>query len=95
LVESFGAGLYPDGYWARVKGYPQRLWPVEQAGKIMVWSERIARRNILRYDERVEWVSDWQRILTQLKAVHGEDATALVFPCSRVQFDPRKAPLVL
>ncbi|KON28603.1 hypothetical protein AC480_03945 [miscellaneous Crenarchaeota group archaeon SMTZ1-55] len=95
LVESFGAGLYPDGYWARVKGYPQRLWPVEQAGKIMVWSERIARRNILRYDERVEWVSDWQRILTQLTAVHGEDATALVFPCSRVQFDPRKAPLVL
>jgi len=45
--------------------------------------------------EKVEWMPEWQRIVKQLKAVHGEAATVMVFPCSRVQFDPSKAPLVL
>jgi nickel-dependent lactate racemase len=92
-VESFGSGS--DGYWARMEGYPRRLWPVKQAGKIMVWSEKIAKRNMLRLSEKVEWIPEWQRIVKQLEAVHGENASAMVFPCSRVQFDPSKAPLVL
>jgi nickel-dependent lactate racemase len=92
-VESFGSGS--DGYWARMEGYPRRRWPVKQAGKIMVWSEKIAKRNMLRLSEKVEWIPEWQRIVKQLEAVHGENATAMVFPCSRVQFDPSKAPLVL
>jgi nickel-dependent lactate racemase len=92
-VESFGSGS--DGYWARMEGYPRRVWPVKQAGKIMVWSEKIVKRNMLRLAEKVEWIPEWQGIVKQLKAVHGENATAMVFPCSRVQFDPSKAPLVL
>lgn len=92
-VESFGSGS--DGYWARMEGYPRRLWPVKQAGKVMVWSEKIAKRNMLRLSEKVEWIPEWQRIVKQLEAVHGENASAMVFPCSRVQFDPSKAPLVL
>lgn len=94
-VESFGIGSYPDGYWARIKGYPGRPWPVKQAGRIMVWSEKIARRNVLRYSEKVEWIPEWGRIVEELKAIHDKDATVMVFPCSRVQFDPAKAPLVL
>ena len=92
-VESFGSGS--DGYWARMEGYPRRLWPVKQAGKIMVWSEKIVKRNTLRLDEKVEWVPEWQRIVKQLNEVHGDNATAMVFPCSRVQFDPSEAPLIL
>lgn len=94
-VESFGSGGYPDGYWARIEGYPHRLWPVKQAGQIMVWSEKIAKRNMLRYNEKIKWMPEWQSIAKQLEAVHGDKATALVFPCSRVQFDPTDAPLVL
>ena len=94
-VESFGSGGYPDGYWARMEGYPHRLWPVKQAGQIMVWSDKIAKRNMLKYDEKVKWIPDWQSIAKQLEAVHGDKATAMVFPCSRVQFDPTDAPLVL
>ncbi len=92
-VESFGSGY--DGYWARMKGYPGRRWPVKQAGKIMVWSKQIAKRNVLQYAENVKWVPEWQGIVNQLEATHGDKATALVFPCSRVQFDPTEAPLVL
>lgn len=92
-VESFGSSS--DGYWARMEGYPKRVWPVKQARKIMVWSEKIVKRNILRYSEKVEWIPEWQKIMKQLKAVHGENATVMVFPCSRVQFDPNKAPLIL
>ncbi len=92
-VESFGSGS--DGYWARMEGYPRRRWPVKQAGKIMVWSEKIVKRNMLRLAEKVEWIPEWQGIVKQLKAVHGEKATAMVFPCSRVQFNPSQAPLVL
>jgi len=94
-VESFGSGGYPDGYWARMEGYPHRLWPVKQAGQIMVWSDKIAKRNMLKYDEKVKWIPDWQSIAKQLEAVHGDKATTMVFPCSRVQFDPTDAPLVL
>lgn len=94
-VESFGSGQYPDGYWARMEGYPNGLWPVKQAGKIMVWSEKIAKRNMLRYDEKVEWINEWDVILEKLRAVHGEDAVVKIFPCSRVQFDPDGAPLTL
>jgi len=50
---------------------------------------------MLRLAEKVEWIPEWQGIVKQLKAVHGENATAMVFPCSRVQFDLSKAPLVL
>jgi hypothetical protein len=92
-VESFGSGS--DGYWARMEGYPRRRWPVKQAGKIMIWSEKIVKRNMLRLAEKVEWTPEWKGIVEQLKAVHGENATAMVFPCSRVQFDPSQAPLVL
>jgi nickel-dependent lactate racemase len=94
-VESFGSGGYPDGYWARMEGYPRRWWPVKQAGKIMVWDEKIAKRNVLRYNEKVEWMPEWQSIMKELEAAHGDHATAMVFPCSRVQFDPSEAPLVL
>ncbi len=94
-VESFGMENYPDGYWARMKGYPNRLWPVKQAGRVMVLTERIAKRNLLRYDKRVEWMSEWQCLIEELKAIQGEEATVMVFPCSRVQFDPSEAPLVL
>lgn len=95
LVESFGGSSYPDGNWARLEGYPGRLWPVEQAGRIIVWSERIAKRNMLRYSWRVEWMAEWPRILEELKADHGEDVEVMVFPCSRVQFNPSEAPLAL
>jgi nickel-dependent lactate racemase len=83
-VESVGID---SGYWGRMKGYPNRPWPVKQAGNIIVWSDKIAMRNRLRYNERVEWMSDWDNIIHKLTAIHGEDATVDVFPCSKIQFD--------
>jgi len=60
----------------------------------MVWSEKISKRNMLRNSEKVEWMPEWQMIAKQLKAIHGEDAKVMVFPCTRVQY-PSETPLVL
>ena len=93
-VESFGSGGYSDGYWARLHNYPNRLWPVKQAENILVWSQKIAKRNMLRYSESVNWLKQWDDVVTKLQALHGDAATVNVFPCSRVQFDS-SVPLIL
>jgi hypothetical protein len=79
--------------WARILGYPSRRWPVKQAGNTLVYTDRPNRRQMLAYDDRVEWLTDWSLILGRLTELHGDDATAAIYPCGKLQFDPEKNPL--
>ncbi|MFB0557723.1 MAG: lactate racemase domain-containing protein [Candidatus Bathyarchaeia archaeon] len=79
--------------WRRMQGYPNRRWPVEQAGHILVYINRLSRRQMLRYSEGVEWTTDWGSVLERLVKLHGEDASAAVYPCAKIQFDAEKYPL--
>jgi nickel-dependent lactate racemase len=79
--------------WQRICGYPTRRWPVKQANRILVYTNRLSRRQMLTYDNRVEWFTDWGKILKQLKEIHGEDASVSVYPYGKIQFDAKKNPL--
>ena len=79
--------------WIRILGYPTRRWPVQQAGDALVYTVRSNRRQILAYDDKVEWLTDWSLILGRLEELHGEDATASIYPCGKIQFDAEKNPL--
>ncbi len=81
--------------WARILGYPKRRWPVKQAGETLVYTDRPNRRQMLAYHDRVEWLTDWSLILGRLVELHGEDATAAIYPCGKLQFDAEKNPLSL
>jgi hypothetical protein len=79
--------------WTRESGYPKRKWPVEKAGNAIVYTDRPSRHQILSYDGRVEWLTDWSTILGRLIELHRADATASIYPCGKLQFDSRKHPL--
>ena len=79
--------------WQRICGYPSKRWPVEQAGRVIVYTDRLSRRQMLSYDERVEWLTDWGEVLRRLTEVHGEEASVSVYPYGKIQFDAAKNPL--
>ena len=79
--------------WQRICGYPSKRWPVKQAGRIMVYTDRLSKRQMLAYDDRIEWLTDWDEVLKRLKEAHGEEAQVAVYPYGKIQFDARKYPL--
>jgi nickel-dependent lactate racemase len=79
--------------WQRICGYPSKRWPVKQAGRILVYTDRLSRRQMLAYDERVEWLTDWDEVLNRLKETHGDEASVAVYPYGKTQFDAEKNPL--
>jgi nickel-dependent lactate racemase len=79
--------------WTRTMGYPNRRWPVEKAKNTLVYTDRPSKRQILSYDDRVEWLTDWNIILGRLIELHGEEATVSVYPCGKIQFDSNESPL--
>ena len=48
---------------------------------------------MLAYDDRVEWLTDWNLISSRLMELHGETATAAIYPYGKIQFDAEKKPL--
>ena len=78
----------------RIQGYPNRRWPVEQAGQIIVFTDRLSKRNMLGYSEKVEWMTDWGSVLQRLEEIHGEEASVAVYPFKHT-FDPEEYPLVI
>jgi hypothetical protein len=74
-------------------GYPARKWPVKQAGDTLIYTDRPNRRQMLAYDDKVEWLTDWSLILDRLVELHGEDAATAIYPCGKIQFDAEKNPL--
>ncbi len=79
--------------WRRMQGYPSKRWPAEQAGNIVVYTNRLSKRQMLAYDERVEWKTDWGEVLQRLIELHGEAASVAVYPSAKLQFDAEKNPL--
>jgi nickel-dependent lactate racemase len=79
--------------WQRICGYPSKRWPVKQAGRILVYTDRLSRRQMLAYDERVEWLTDWGEVLNRLTEIHGDEASVAVYPYGKTQFDAEKNPL--
>jgi nickel-dependent lactate racemase len=81
------------GPWNRICGYPNRRWPVKQAGNILVYTDRISKRQMLSYDDNVEWFTEWNQILKRLETKHGNDALVSIYPYGKIQFDSNKHPL--
>ncbi|KON30789.1 hypothetical protein AC482_03015 [miscellaneous Crenarchaeota group-15 archaeon DG-45] len=81
--------------WNRMQGYPNRSWPVKQAGHVIVYTSRLSRRQMLRYSDRVEWLTSWDAVLGRLRELHGDDATAAIYPYGKIQFDAEKNLLAL
>ncbi|MBA7607414.1 hypothetical protein ES703_14573 [subsurface metagenome] len=79
--------------WLRICGYPSKRWPVKQADRIIVYTDRLSKRQMLAYDDRIEWLTDWDGVLRRLKEAHGEEASVAVYPYGKIQFDARKYPL--
>jgi nickel-dependent lactate racemase len=79
--------------WERICGYPSKRWPVKQADRILVYSDRLSRRQMLSYDNKVEWYTDWEKVLKELETVQGDDANVAVYPYGKIQFDSTKNPL--
>jgi len=79
--------------WQRICGYPSKRWPVKQADRIIVYTDRLSKRQMLAYDDRIEWLTDWDEVLKRLKETHGEEASVAVYPYGKIQFDARKYPL--
>jgi len=81
------------GPWNRMQGYPNRRWPVEKAGNIIVYANRLSRRQMIRYDDKVEWTTSWEYVLRRLQEIHGSEASVAVYPCAKIQFDADRYPL--
>ncbi|UCH57826.1 MAG: hypothetical protein JSV18_02680, partial [Candidatus Bathyarchaeota archaeon] len=81
--------------WKRMRCYPDRRWPVKQAGGTIVFSSRLSKRQMLAYDDGVEWLTDWSEVLGKLLEIHGEEAIVSVYPSGKLQFDAEKNPLSL
>ena len=81
--------------WNRIQGHYRGRWPVKQAGNIIVYSNRLSRRQMLQYDDRVEWKIDWNAVLRRLREIHGDNASVAVYPCGKIQFNRSRYPLVL
>jgi nickel-dependent lactate racemase len=81
------------GAWERMKGYPNPIWPVEQAENILVYTNRVSKRHKLKYSDQIEWLTDWKKVSERLTEIHGEDATVSLYPTGKLQFNPEKNPL--
>jgi nickel-dependent lactate racemase len=81
--------------WQRICGYPTKRWPVKQADQIFVYTNRLSRRQMLAYDDKVEWFTDWEKVLKELITIHGKEAIIGVYPYGKIQFDASKNPLHL
>jgi len=81
--------------WTRLRTYPNRRWPVEKAGHIMVYTNRLSRRDILGYSDKVCWTTNWNTVLQRLHEVHGESASVAVYHSGKIQFNKDKYPLVI
>ncbi|MDH5200656.1 MAG: lactate racemase domain-containing protein [Candidatus Bathyarchaeota archaeon] len=79
--------------WTRICGYPNRRWPVKQAGNVIVYTNRLSRRQMLGYDNEVEWTTEWGVVLRRLEELYGEDASVAVYPSAKLQFDAERNPL--
>lgn len=66
---------------------------MKQADRVLVYTDRLSKRQMLTYDDRVEWYTDWNKVLEELKTVHGEEASVAVYPYGKIQFDAAKSPL--
>jgi hypothetical protein len=69
------------------------LWISFQTDRILVYSDRLSRRQMLSYDNKVEWYTDWEKVLKELETVQGDDANVAVYPYGKIQFDSTKNPL--
>jgi nickel-dependent lactate racemase len=81
--------------WKRMQGYPKRRWPVERAGRIIVYTNRLSRRQMLGYSDKVEWTTDWGEVQRKLVETHGESSRVAVYHAPKLEFNPEKFPLVL
>lgn len=79
--------------WRRMQGYASKRWPVSQAGHVIVNTNRLSRRQMLGYDDRVEWTTDWNQVLRRLVERHGDEASVALYPCAKIQFDAEKYSL--
>lgn len=79
--------------WNRIKGYSRKRWPVKQAENIIVYTNRLSKRQILSYDEKVEWYTEWDVVVKRLRELHGRDSSSVIYPCGKIQFDSMKNPL--
>ncbi len=80
--------------WKRLQGYPNKRWPINQAGNIIIFTDRLSKRSILGYSEKVEWMTDWNTILKRLMELHGNEASVAVYPVKHT-FDSDEYPLVI
>jgi nickel-dependent lactate racemase len=79
--------------WQRMESYPNRRWPVKQANNIIVYTNRPSKRQKLRYDDRVEWMNNWESVVERLTELHGSDASVSLYPVGKIQFNKRKNKL--
>lgn len=85
------AGQPPLAEFFRKKPNPT----IPQAGQTIIYTNKLVRRSIMQYSDRVQWLTEWSEVIKRLKAVHDEDATMAFYPCASIQFDPEKLPLKL
>jgi nickel-dependent lactate racemase len=81
--------------WRRIMGYPNKRWPVKQAENIIVYTNRLSKRQMLYYHEKIEWITDWDKISERLLEIHGESADVAIYPCGKIQFDSTNNPLCI
>ena len=79
--------------WKRMQGYPNRRWPVEKAGRIIFYTNRLSMRHMLEYSGKVEWETVWPRVLERLTRDHGAKADVAIYHTPKLQFNPKKYPL--
>jgi len=81
-------------YWQRLQGYPYKRWPVEQAERIITYSENIAKRHMLMHHSKVEWETDWSNVLEKLQDTYGDTARVVIYTGAQ-GFNPETWPLRL
>ena len=79
--------------WRRIQGQHRNRWPVEQAENAIVFTNRLSKRHMLAYNDRVSWMTEWDSVLQRLVEIHGEEASVAVYPSGKLQFDSAKNPL--
>ena len=79
--------------WRRIQGQHRNRWPVEQAENAIVFTNRLSKRHMLAYSDRVSWMTEWDSVLQRLVEIHGEEASVAVYPSGKLQFDSAKNPL--
>ena len=66
---------------------------MKQAGNVIVYTNRLSKRQMLGYDNEVEWTTEWGVVLRRLEELYGEDASVAVYPSAKLQFDAERNPL--